>query len=84
MIIFRYFSGITAPVITGYHADIKRDEQHQQFVPGFIGSWPEGISQNIAGFGVVSTPEPVCRALLPLNAISVICSLTRGLRASEG
>lgn len=135
MLVFRDFSGITAPVITGYHPDIKRCEQSQQLTAGFIRSGPECISQNTACFGVVGIPEPVlpdftadktplliefadkrhigmsdrrgCYSLrreffkvrmtvlmpilsvlavsrtpAPLNAISVICSLTPGLRAS--
>lgn len=29
MLIFRYFSGITAPAIAGYHADTERRQQGQ-------------------------------------------------------
>jgi hypothetical protein len=55
----RHFSGITAPAIVGYNADIKRCEQGQQFMEGFICPWPERISQNTTCFGAVCIPEPV-------------------------
>ena len=53
MLLLRHFSGITTPVIAGYHADIKRREQRQKFAAGFIRSGSERISQNTACFGVV-------------------------------
>lgn len=59
MLLFRYFASIIAPVIAGYHADIKRCEKGQQFTAGFIHPLPERISQNTTCFGVVCIPEPV-------------------------
>lgn len=59
MLLLRHFSGITAPVIAGYHADIKRREQRQKFAEGFIRAWAKRISQNTACSGVVCVPEPV-------------------------
>lgn len=59
MLLLRHFSGITAPVIAGYHADIKWREQRQKFAAGFIRAWAKRISQNTACFGVVCVSEPV-------------------------
>ncbi len=135
MLIFREFSGLTAPVIAGYHTDVKRRQQSQKFTAGVIRARSKRVSQNATCFGVVCIPEPmlpgfiadkapllikltdkcyigmsdrrgsyslrreffnvrmtvlipifsvlaVSRTPAPLNAISVICSLTPGLRAS--
>lgn len=59
MFIFRHFSGITAPVVTGYHADIKLLEQRQKFTAGVIRARSERISQSITRISVASIPEPV-------------------------
>lgn len=36
MFLLRYLSCITAPVVTGNHADVERRQQNQQFTAGLI------------------------------------------------
>ena len=57
--ILRHFSGVATPVVAGYHTDIKRGEQSQQFTAGFIGSGAKRVGQHTACFGIVRVPEPV-------------------------
>ncbi len=66
MLILRYFSGITVPVITGYHPDVKRRQQSQKFAAGIIRARSKRISQNVTCFGVVCIPEPVLPDKAPL------------------
>ena len=42
-----------------YHSDVEGGQQSQQLSTGLIVSWPEGVGQYTASFGVVSIPEPV-------------------------
>src|SRR5471032_154892 len=63
MLIFRHCSGITAPVIAGYHANTERSQQRQQLPTGFICTGTEGVGHHAACFGVVRVPEPVLPGL---------------------
>lgn len=76
MLIFRHFSGITAPVIAGYHANTERSQQRQQLPTSFICTGTEGVGQYTACFGVVCVPEPYCQALLPTKPRSSQMSAT--------
>lgn len=59
MLIFRHFSGITAPVIAGYHANTEWRQQGQQFSAGFISTGAKSVGYYTACFGVIRVPEPV-------------------------
>lgn len=136
MLILWYFSGITAPVFTGYHAWGEWLQKFRQLTTCFISTRTKSVSPHTARFGVIRIPEPVLtsfvsdkaplfikfaykrhigtgdwrcgyfawwaffkvrmtvliptfsvlevsRTPVPLWAISTICSLTLGFRASQ-
>lgn len=52
----RHFSGITAPIVAGYHTNV---EGGQQLSASLIIPQPEGPDQYTASFGIVGVSEPV-------------------------
>lgn len=80
MLILRYFSGITAPVVACYHADVKRGGQGKQCTACFIGSWAKDVSQNAPVFVLYAYQSQYCRALLPTK---LHCSSSSQIRATS-
>lgn len=63
MLIFAHFSGITPPVITGYHANTEWGQQRQQFPTGFVSTGTESLGHHAARFRIAGIPKPVLPGL---------------------
>lgn len=59
MLILWHFSGITAPVVSGYHACGEWLQEFRQLTACFISARTKSVSQHTSRFGVIRIPVPL-------------------------
>ena len=59
MLILWHFSGITAPVVSGYHACGEWLQEFRQLTACFISARTKSVSQHTVSFGLIRVPVPL-------------------------